>query len=271
MARPLWYVHILKKTFPNIKFIAKLTKVPFIGKVIDLLMFDNDDLIFLPKDSVVPVNIEVKKPTDIVLPSQVVEYFIKKANFHWIMNFCICRESMHCKDYPSKMGCIFLGESTLQINPQIGRRVTKDEALEYLKKCHEAGFVHIIGRNKLDSQWLGARPGNKLLTICNCCPCCCLYRIVPHLKSKIGAKMQRMPGVSVRVKVNCIGCGTCTKDICFVDAIHLINKRSVISRECRGCGRCIDICPQNAIELIIDENFAPKKLIKRIEKLVDVT
>ncbi len=61
----------------------------------------------------------------------------------------------------------------------------------------------------------------------------------------------------------CIGCGTCTKGICFVDAIHLIENHAQISKECRGCGRCVEICPQNAIEISInDPDFVTIRLYR---------
>ncbi len=272
MAKPLWYVEILKKSFPNIKFISKLTRIPFLTKFFDLVMFEGDDIIYLPQDKVIQVNKEVEEQVDIVLPSQVIKHFIEKANYHWVMNFCICRESMECKDYPTKLGCLFLGEAVLDINPHLGRRVTKEKALEHLKRCQEAGLVQMIGRNKLDASWLGVKPGYKLLSICNCCPCCCLWRIAPVLDPKIGRKIKKMPGVKVRVNIDkCIGCGTCTRGICFVEAIHLSNNRAVISEECRGCGRCVDVCLQKAINLTIDDAQFVKKSIERIEKLVDVT
>ncbi len=269
--RPLWFVNILEKTFPNIKFIAKLTNVPILGKIFDKLMFEGDDLTYLLQDKVIKVDKKLGEYEEYVLPSQVLEYFIKKANYHWIMNFCICRESMQCKDYPIKLGCLFLGEATLGINPQLGRPVTKEEALEHIKKCQEAGLVHMIGRNLLDKQWLGVKPGNKLLSICNCCPCCCLWRVSPIIAPKIASKIKKMPGVEVRVTEKCVGCGTCTNGVCFVDAIHMVNEHAFINENCRGCGRCIDICPQNAIELLINDKEYIIKSIKRIDKLVDVT
>mgnify|MGYP006296678221 CR=1 FL=1 len=269
MARPLWFVNLIKKTFPNIKLIAKLTKVPVIGKILDNLLFEGDDIIYLPLDKVVPVNQTVEKE-DMVLPSQVAEYFVKKAKHHWIMNFCICRDSMDCQDYPQELGCMFMGEAAEGINPELGRKVTKEEALEHLKKCEEAGLVHMIGRNKLDKQWLGVNPGNKLLTICNCCPCCCLWRIAPVLSPQIGSKVVKMPGVQVKVTDKCIGCGTC-QDVCFVKAISIIDKRAVISDQCRGCGRCVNVCPQQAIELNINDPHFVRRSIERIDKLVDLT
>ncbi|MFX1314954.1 MAG: DUF362 domain-containing protein [Promethearchaeota archaeon] len=271
MARPLWFVKLIKKAFPNIKLIARLTNLPILGTLFDQLLFEGDDIIYLPQDKVINVGKELEGYSEYVLPSQVLEYFIKKANHHWIMNFCICRASMDCKDYPSSLGCLFLGNAVLDINPQLGKLVTKEEALEHLKKCQEAGLVHMFGRNKLDAQWLGVKPGEKLLSICNCCPCCCLWRISSIVNPKIGFKVQRMPGVNVQVTDKCIGCGTCLKGVCFVDAIKLIDKHAFISDVCKGCGRCVSICPQNAIELTIyDENYV-KKAIKRIDKLVDVT
>ena len=269
--KPLWYVNILKKTFPNVKFIAKLTNFPVLGKIFDKLMFDGDDIVYLLQDKVINVDKKLGEYDEYVLPSQVLEYFINKANYHWIMNFCICRDSMQCEDYPIKLGCLFLGEATLGINPQLGRRVTKQEALEHIKKCQDAGLVHMIGRNLLDKQWLGVNPGYKLLSICNCCPCCCLWRVSSILTPKIGYKIKKMPGVEVRVTEKCVGCGTCTKGVCFVNAIHMVNDRAFINENCRGCGRCIDICPQNAIELLLNDKEYIMKSIKRIDKIIDVT
>jgi len=271
MARPLWFVNLLEKTFPNIKLIAKLTRFPILGKVFDLLLFEGDDIIYLTKDKVISINKEVEKQAEMVLPSKVLEHFIEKANYHWVMNFCICRDSMQCSDYPIDLGCLFLGEAVLGINPQLGRLVTKEEALDHLRKCENAGLVHMIGRNRLDKQWLGVNPGYKLLSICNCCPCCCLWRISPVLASKIGSKIQKMPGVNLKVTESCIGCGTCMQGICFVDAIYMVDNHAIISKECRGCGRCVEICPQNAIELTINDKKFVEKSIKQIEKIIDVT
>jgi len=270
MARPLWFVRLLEKTFPNIKLIAKLTRIPILGKIFDLLLFKDDEIIYLPKDIVIPVNSELPNQEEMVLPTKVLEYFINKANSHWIMNFCICRKSMQCKDYPIELGCLFLGEAVHDINPELGRLVSKEEALDHIKKCREAGLVHMIGKNLLDKQWLGVNPGYKLLSICNCDPCCCLWRISPVLNPKIGRKIQKMAGVHIWVTDTCIGCGTCL-DSCFVNAIKLENNRAEISKECRGCGRCVEICPQGAIELKIDDRMYVSQTIKQLEKIIDVS
>ena len=252
MSRPIWFVNLIQWTFPGRFRMAQLTKAPVIGRAIDRMLFDGDDIIYLPKDSVIPVNQELAEPESSVLPSQVVEHFIEQAARHWIMNACICRDSAACQDYPIDLGCIFLGEAVLQINPALGRLVSKEEALAHARRCREAGLVHLIGRNKLDTVWLGAGPGDRLMTICNCCPCCCLWRMIPQLDPAIGAKVTRMPGVNVTVTDRCAGCGTCAAGICFVDAIRLVDGRATISDACRGCGRCVEACPNEAIALTID-------------------
>lgn len=273
MGAPLWMVELLKKTFPNRRLIARATKIPIIGKIVDKLLFDGDDIIYLPKDTVVEIKIgkQLERPTETTLPSQIVHEFIEKANYHWIMNYCICRESSKCEDYPINYGCLFLGEAVLDINPHLGKLVTKEDAHEYVKRCREAGLVHLIGRNKLDAMWLNVRPGEKLLTICNCCPCCCLWKILPDVNPEIGRKITKMQGVNVEVTDACVGCGTCSQEeVCFVDAIQLVDERAVIGPECRGCGRCVDICPEGAIELTVNNRSYVEDSVDRIDRVIDV-
>jgi ferredoxin len=271
MARPLWFVKLLKKAFPNVKFIAKLTNLPIFGKVFDHLLFRGDDIIFLPQDKVIQIDKSMGEYSEFILPSQVLEYFINKANHRWIMNFCICRSSMNCQDYPVDLGCLFLGDAVLNINPQLGRLVSKEEALDHLTKCRDSGLVQMIGRNRLDAQWLGVKPGEKLLSICNCDPCCCLWRVSSILAPKIGSKIKKMPGVELQVTKECVGCGTCTKGVCFVNAIEIIENRAHISDKCRGCGRCVGICPQNAIRINIGNRDYVNKSIEELDEIIDVT
>jgi len=271
MPRPLWFVKVLKKTFPNVKFIAKLTNLPILGTFFDFLLFRGDDIIYLPQDKVIKLNKSLGEYQEYVLPSQVLEHFIDKAKNHWIMNFCICRSSMDCQEYPQELGCLFLGDSVLDINPQLGRLVSKVDALEHLKKCREAGLVQMIGKNRLDAQWLGVSSGDKLLSICNCDPCCCLWRVSSILVPKIGSKIKKMPGVVVYVTDKCVRCGTCLNDICFVNAIDIKDNKATISDQCRGCGRCVLVCPQNAIELLINEEKFIEKSIQELENIIDIS
>ena len=274
MARPMWFVKLLKKTFPNRSMIAKATRIPIVGRAVDKMLFEGDNIVYLPKDVVaqktIQVNRHLSQPEEVILPSEIVHHFIEKANYHWVMNFCICRSSSNCKDYPIDYGCLFMGEAIEGINPELGRRVTKEEAHDYVRKCRDAGLVHLIGRNKLDASWLGVSPGDKLLTVCNCCPCCCLWKILPDLDPKIGRKVTKMTGVHVEVTDGCVGCGACTENVCFVNAISLVDGQAMISDQCRGCGRCVEVCPEDAIRMTIDNALFVEDTIERISAVVDV-
>ena len=94
--------------------------------------------------------------------------------------------------------------------------------------------------------------------------------MLPDITPQISAKVKRMPGVSVVVTDDCLGCGDCTQGICFVDAIQLVDGQSFIESNCRGCGRCVEICPNEAIELSIEGNSYVDSAISQISSLVDV-
>jgi Pyruvate/2-oxoacid:ferredoxin oxidoreductase delta subunit len=269
MSRPTWFVNFLKLLYPSRRIFASMTQIPLVGGLIDEVFFKGDETYCLPKDQTIQINVPIDSPESVVLPSQVVEHVINQASQHWIMDFCICRESEGCQDYPRDLGCIFLGEPVSQINPELGRLVGKEEALEHARLCREAGLVHMIGRNRLDSIWLGAGPAEDLMTICNCCPCCCLWGVIPDLNPKISHKIDRMPGVEVIVEDNCTGCELCTNGICFIDAIVMENGRANITLECRGCGRCVEICPENAISLTINGREDFQEVISRLDKLIN--
>ncbi len=249
MSRPRWMVELIKLAFPGRFLAARATRLPLLGALADRWFFHGDDILYLPRDRVIQIRLPLDRPEEMVLPSQVVEHFIRQANTLWIMNHCLCRDASGCDDYPIELGCLFLGQAADGINPELGRPVSQAEALAHVARCREAGLVHLVGRNKLDTLWLGVGPGDRLMTICNCCPCCCLWRILPSVAPHISAKVTRMPGVTVAVTGRCQGCGTCTEGICFADAIHLLDGQAVVSDACRGCGRCVEVCPQGAIAI----------------------
>ena len=266
------FVDLIEKFFPYRSKLAKVTKIPILNSIVKKMFFEKTNLTILPKDKIVEINLNKKVPVpeSIVLPSKIVEHFIKRSSYRFIMNFCICRESMDCKNYPKDLGCLFLGEAAKGINKDFGYEATKEDALKHVEKCRELGLVHLIGRDVIDEQWLGVYPGEKLMVVCNCCNCCCLWRILPDMDKDMGLVVKKMPGVELKVTDKCNGCGKC-KDICFVKAIKIEDGVAKISSECRGCGRCAEICPNQAIELKINNEDFIEKTIKRINSSVDVT
>ncbi len=273
MARPLWFIEFLKRHFELRYFGAEMTKWPVVGRMMERALFNGhqtgDALFYLPKDRVI-IQQRVDDQENVVVPSEVVAHFIKEASHIFLMNYCICREAANCQNYDHDIGCIFLGEAVLDINPKLGRLVDQETALAHLERARKAGLVHLIGRDKIDAVWMGVKPSTKLMTICNCCPCCCLFRFLPNLAPKLQKKIERMPGVRVEVTEDCIGCGKCTEDICFIDAIHLEDGKAVISEDCRGCGNCAEICPEGAIKVIIEQEDYIENAIERLSQAVDV-
>jgi ferredoxin len=271
MARPIWFVNLLKKYFPFRKKIAGWSRYAPVKMLMDTFLFNGDSMVYLPKDRVI-VHEMIDLHENVMLPSKIVHHYIDQAKHHFIMNHCICRQGDDCQDYPKDLGCLFMGNAVLGINPKLGYEATKEEAHAHINRAQELGLVNLIGKNKLDSLWLGVGPGENLMTVCNCCPCCCLFKILPDLPADIGQTITRMPGVHIHVNGNCIGCGKCTReDVCFVEAISMVNGKAAIDENCRGCARCIEICSQKAIMLEIQEQDYYDMTIEKINKKVIVT
>lgn len=273
----MMYVRVIKSGFRYRFSLAKLTRWPLLGRMMDRTFFEGDDIYVLPKESSlkvreIPLDLPAPEREDTVLPSEIIRHFIERSRHHFIMNYCICRTSAHCQDYPRELGCLFLGKAVLNIDPRLGRLVRKEEALAHLDRCERAGLVHLIGRNKLDSMWTSGKPKEDLMTICNCCPCCCLWKMLPQLDPAISSKMRRLPGVHLTVEAEiCNGCGTCV-DGCYVNAISLENGKASIDQDlCKGCARCAHLCPEKAITLHLEDMDYLERTVERLTPLVDVT
>lgn len=83
------------------------------------------------------------------------------------------------------------------------------------KKRGGAGLVQLVGRNKQDILLLGTDPGSRLMTICFCCPCCCLWSIALVVTSFISKKLPGLPGVKVIRSDDCQGWGGCLSRCIF--------------------------------------------------------
>ena len=53
MARPLWFVKLLKKYFPYRKKIAGFSQYQPIKKIMSAFLFNGDSMVYLPKDKIV--------------------------------------------------------------------------------------------------------------------------------------------------------------------------------------------------------------------------
>lgn len=223
-------------------------------------------------DVVVNIQEAIEQPPSVTMPSTVIRQFIEDANEIFLMEKCLCRDNMQCKDYPIELGCIFMGEAVKGINPKLGHLATKEEAIARVDLAAQHGLIHLVGKNKIDTQWMGVHPGDRLLTVCNCCPCCCLYRVLPDLHEDIAEKVERMPGIEVAVDpAICVGCGKCTEPaVCMTQNLSIVNGKAVMGDFCVGCGRCYEVCPVGAIDIEIQNEDYINETIRRIKAKVDV-
>ncbi len=263
-----------KMTYPSGLYKNTLTvKYPSLARRLDRTILRGDDMVVFPNNDLVRIDqqIDEAETENIVLPTDLVDHFIDASGYRCIMNFCICRDSNKCDDYPRELGCLFLGEAARSIHPDLGRSATKEEAKDHVRKCQDAGLVQMVGKGRFDTIWLDAYPGSQLFTVCNCCPCCCISLAFPYLAPKLRQKIQRLPGVNMVVTDDCIGCGECL-EACIYEGIRLEKDRAVISEEnCLSCGRCANTCPQNAIQVSIDNDQYVAETIERLSSKVDVS
>ena len=272
---PRMSVFLVNRVFNTRYRLARMTrKHPRMGRLVKRIAFDGDDMSVVPKSGtahkVVDLNIEIEGAGERnVVPTDLVKQVINRSEKIFIMNFCLCRQSNKCQDYPVGKGCIFIGKGTDRIPPEYGRFATPEEACDYIDECDRLGLVHIIGRNKLDSIWLHTGHHTNLMTICNCCPCCCLWNMVRDIDGGIAGTYRRMAGVEVTVdKDKCIGCGICMER-CFVRAITIRDgKCELDDAKCRACGRCSEECPVKAIDLTYDPSVIDSEA-DRIYNLVN--
>jgi ferredoxin len=93
--------------------------------------------------------------------------------------------------------------------------------------------------------------------ICNCCGCCCEAMIAQRRFSALNPihTTNFLPEIN---ESDCTGCGKCV-NICPVEAMTLISandpkksNRKIAKLDadiCLGCGLCVRVCPTNAIKL----------------------
>ena len=249
-------------------WIAGLTKKSKVAKkVIDKLLFENDEIVVVP--NTINVNKKIESAGSEFLPTDVIKEVIKRTPDIVIMNTCLCRTSNDCKDYPHDIGCIFLGPTSKKIPRAICHEATVEEALAQVDQADAAGLSHIIGRNKIDTVWMNVRPGKGLLTICHYCPCCCLWKVYPNLDNEISDKLEKLDGIEVRLhKDNCKKCRKCL-EACMFDAISMKDGKIHIDADnCKGCGLCVNACKFNAITIDYTDKTI-NNVINRIDNLFE--
>ena len=117
------------------------------------------------------------------------------------------------------------------------KEITVNEALEVLRRSHEAGLVHMAYVMK------GAeKPG----LICSCCSCCC-HTLGGLLKYGIHTQVLTSKYVADETKETCIDCGKCVYRCVFGARWMEEGVLHYDCSRCYGCGLCVTTCPTDSI------------------------
>jgi len=224
--------------------------------------------------SYIPVNLSAGEYQNEIVPLKVFEYFIEKAS-NIVVCHCLCRINYDCQNHDKTLGCMYMGDDTKNmILTDIQRTISKEEAVQYVKRAINDGLIPLIGRSVGETEGQSIEDTGHFLSSCFCCTCCCINgKMISNAShAMISDNMiKKMKGLEVKIDpAKCVGCGTCL-GVCVFKGRELIDGKAVINPEfCLGCGRCVDVCPNGAISIEIEDQSYIDELISKIESIVDV-
>jgi Pyruvate/2-oxoacid:ferredoxin oxidoreductase delta subunit len=172
-----------------------------------------------------------------VMPSEQALEILRKAETI-ALNDCVCRSHYKRCDHPLDV-CFLIDELAVKrVEKQTARCIDIKEAEDVLQKANKRGLVHLTFY----------KPGNKIYAFCSCCECCCHDLQLLKLYNRADL-IARSSYIAVTDIAACMDCGECI-DRCFFSARTWQEEKMNYNPDlCYGCGLCITVCPEEAIEL----------------------
>ncbi|MCP4749861.1 MAG: 4Fe-4S dicluster domain-containing protein [Proteobacteria bacterium] len=167
---------------------------------------------------------------------------------------CTCRQeakfdghSCEIADVPME-ACIYFGKvADFMIDRNFGKRYSRKDLVDLLKRSEQCGLVHNI------NNFLGDN-----IVLCNCCGCCCSF--LKRMRQYRGLKQVVTSNFVVAADAeNCTACETCV-DLCQMDALKLKDDAIDANLEyCLGCGNCVAQCPSGSLTLQRQTEYEPPR------------
>jgi ferredoxin len=191
----------------------------------------------------VPVNVEIKAEHRVYDLSRMEEIIRGAKRIR--LSDCGCRKEYGNCDAPLDV-CLDLDEKAdYEAGTEGGdsREISVEEALDVLRRSHEAGLVHMAYIMEGDET-------PKI--ICSCCPCCC-HSLAGYLRFGVAKHVLKSDLVAVDDSGRCTACGVCVDRCVFGARAMEAGGLAYDSEECFGCGLCVSTCSTGAISLV-DKN-----------------
>lgn len=153
---------------------------------------------------------------------------------------CGCRRKLHRCDSPLDT-CFSLDKGAEDLIAKgVAKKVSLAEALDALKRSHEAGLVHVS---------YTFHDKDKAGIVCSCCSCCC-QSLSALIRFGVPGAVVASKYIAETNRETCIDCGKCVER-CQFKARHLENgKLSYDKTRCFGCGLCVSTCPTGSVSLV---------------------
>ncbi|MDY6844599.1 MAG: 4Fe-4S binding protein [Thermodesulfobacteriota bacterium] len=213
----------------------------------------------------IPVERTIEKGEKILIAEEAHALISNLNTEDLVLNTCPCRTRTEklgireCKDKYPIGSCIIIGLGAQRLESLgMGKRVTKQQAIQYLDEMQKLGLVAATENYKTPDPTL----------ICLCCECCCSQ---VRGRTRWDNPSSLLPSNFIpHANEACTMCGACV-DRCFFGALTLDEEAGKVvanSQECIGCGVCTIKCPQEALKLCRYERTTSFETSKELYKTI---
>ena len=187
----------------------------------------------------IPVNIDLGAQHRVYDLSEIKEILEKSERY--AVQDCGCKTRLDNCDSPRDV-CLsinYYADEVLETDEYDSREISMEEALDVLRRSHEAGLVHMAYTMKGD---------DVPFLICSCCPCCC-HTLGSLVRNGLHTEILTSKYIAEDDQGLCNDCGDCVESCVFQAREMVDDNLEFDGSKCFGCGLCVSECPTQAITL----------------------